>query len=376
MAGSLVSTAVPRSDPTLVGLAQTCDRLAAALSHNGNPHLLNGAGSVKTALKSLMLSQHGHAIRTLRPSLRPHCRVFPWMLVILSDGTVTTCYCDPFGHNELGSVYDNDIAEIWNTRIRDVVEGDLYRMPTCRTCIGSQFAPLVSDPDDHKRWRQRLAGYPDVLQIEIMGACNYACCNTRKIHENRDTKLDLDRVFENIRSFLPHIDLLNLFNYGEPLLHERFRDFVGQCRALSPTLKMKVSTNGMLLDEKIARCLIEQKVNWVTVSVHGGPGTENMLKYSKRGADYDRVLANVKRLIDLRSEANEELPEVRLKALLFNWNDTDELMDTLRRDGARVGADIVSWALDNGTGGLPRSSKRFTPTSPDWRQLQARGEAC
>jgi len=97
-----------------------------------------------------------------------------------------------------------------------------------------------------------------------------------------------------------------------------------------------------------------------------------MLKYSKYGADYNKVMANIKRLTELRKMYKSKLPVVAIKVILFNWNDTDELMNWLRKDAKAVGADKIKWALDSGRGGLARSSKRFTLGSDELQRLQQR----
>ena len=57
-----------------------------------------------------------------------------------------------------------------------------------------------------------------------------------------------------------------------------------------------------------------------------------LLKYSKYGADYNKVMANIKRLTKLRKAYKAKLPIVTIKTILFNWNDTDELINWLRKE--------------------------------------------
>jgi len=331
---------------------------------------------LRVALRPLMFPKYGKRIRKIFPIIRPYCKYFPQLINILSDGNVTTCCLDPYGKNKLGSVYKHDISEIWNNKIKNIlISGDLYDLEQCRDCIGSEHAPLFPKKADYLKWQNLVYQYPKGIQIEVMGRCNYGCCCSSEVYKyrnNNETKPDLDRIFENIKSFFPKIENLNLFNHGEPLLHDGFCDFVKKCRKESGTLSMNLATNGMLMDEKISRCLIEQKIRYVSISVHGGPGTENMLKYSKYGADYNKVMANVKRLTELRKMYKSKSPIVAIKVILFNWNDTDELMGWLRKDAKAAGADKIIWALDGSTGYGLRSSKRFTLGSDKLQRLQQR----
>lgn len=313
--------------------------------------------------KPVMLSQYGKRIRNVIPTVRPWCRYFPRMLVILSDGEVTTCCYDPRGNNRLGSVYERDISELWNHRIRAfLLSGDLYDLTQCRECIGTMRAPVLSNKGERLEWQRFAYRYPKVIQVEIMARCNYGCCDSNEMYRyrrNGATKPDLDVIFENIRSFLPNVEQLNLFNVGEPLLHDGLCAFIRKCRAVSDTLSLRLCTNGSLLDEKVSECLVREKVDTVCVSIHGGPGTDNMLKYSKYGADYETVMANIKRLTGMRARYDSGLPSVEVKTILFSWNDSDELMNRLGQDAKVAGADTVRWDLDCDFGGFGRSSKRF-----------------
>jgi len=335
--------------------------------------------------KRLMLSGMGADLRRAVPALRPMCREFPANLMILSDGSISTCCQDSLGRNSFASIYEEDLETIWRKRVRSLLtEGDgLYTLALCRECVGSETAPLVPDPAEARIWRDTTEGYPQDVTIEVMGACNYACCVSRDIHKHRAVKPDLDRVFKGIESMLPGIGRLRLFNFGEPLMNEGFKEFIRRCREAAPQIVMTIATNGLLMDEEYSRCFIDNRVNHVVVSTHGGPGTENMLRYSRQGADYPRVIGNVERLLELRRAAGKEFPKVSLRAILFDWNDTDEIMDRFRADALRMGLkpeggninlDNYHWLLDGNHGGGPISSRRFTIGGRDFDRLVELGE--
>jgi hypothetical protein len=329
----------------------------------------------------LMLSANGKAVRSFVEKMRPTCVQFPRGIFILSDGAVTTCCRDSLGLNAIGSVYHDSLEQLWATSISSVVRGDLYDMPACRNCIGTPAASLTSSPEDIARWQESTAGYPDYLQIEIMGACNYACCLSPEIRDYRPVKPDLDAIFSSIAPLIPHLKELNLFNYGEPLLHDGLAKFVGDCRGASSGVAINIATNGMLLNEQFADSFIEHQVSRLIVSVHGGPGTEGMLKYSKVGANYDTVLANLRRLVELKASSGSLLPRISFKAILFNWNDDQETMERFRSDARSLGlradlaadADNYYWVLNAANPDI--SSARFTPGSAELQKLQDASEA-
>ena len=335
-------------------------------------------------VKRIMKSDNGLMLREKFPQYIPWCSAFPSGLVILSDGSVSTCCFDPFGRNSLGNVFESDLLSIWKKNVRQVVKKGLYSLDGCRDCIGNEsLSSLISDPEDYLVWENSVQGYPTDITIEIMGACNYGCCVSPEVQKYRNTKLDLYELFPRIKSFLHGIKRIRLFNYGEPLLNEGFCDFIENCRKETSEVKMILATNGILMNERISTSLIERKVDTVVVSVHGGPGTENMLKYSRYGADYEKVLQNVKRLIELKKEFNSEYPKISLRAILFNWNDKDDIMDKFREDAMALGlratggnpdTDNYQWLLDGASGRLERASKRFLAGNVETEKLIKNGE--
>lgn len=336
-------------------------------------------------VKQIMLSRHGKAIRDALPKFRPYClKYFPQMMInILSDGAVTTCCFDAYGGNQFGSIYEKQLSDIWRHDLPRVMQGDLYDYKRCLQCIGVQgWAPVANEEGKREEWLEWMSKTPNEIQIEITSHCNYACvfCASASIRQQRSAFLDLDRTFENIRGILKKTHKLNLYNYGEPLLHHGLSDFIHKCRAESSELILELATNGMLLNEEISRALIENRVDRIIVSVHGGPGTENMLKYSSYGADYDKVLNNVGGLLQLRKDLNSQVPKVSLRAILFHWNDNDEDMNRFREDAKTLGlsatwghydTDNYHWILDSGS---QLASKKYISGSAGLKALVASRE--
>ncbi|WP_188397695.1 SPASM domain-containing protein [Sporomusa sp. GT1] len=335
-------------------------------------------------VKQLMLSPLGKTIRELLPQYRPRCRLFPSGAVILSDGSVTTCCQDAIGSNTYGNIFTTDVTSLWQ-KAADIAEKGLYELSACRQCIGTfGLSSLISRQQDYAARQRLVAGCPAELGLEIMSSCNYQCCIAAELHHHRATsKLNLPELFVRLAPLLPNLQKLKLFNYGEPLLNDNLCEFIRNCRSVAPALTMTLATNGMLLNTATAICLIENQLNQVIVSVHGGPGTENMLKYSRVGADYLRVLNNVADLIKLRIARRSQLPKISLRAILFNWNDSEEIMDVFRQDAKKLGleatwgnvnTDNYHWILDGDRERRERSSSRFMPGSPALIDLIGRKE--
>jgi len=172
-----------------------------------------------------MLTTLGRGLRKFCPFLRAWCPVFPNRIIILSDGNVTTCCRDWRGDNVFGSIYSQDIDDLWRDHVNKIVCGDLWDLKMCQECIGGKTGIMMSWPFRYKAWRSLLSKpYPSTLQIEVMAACNYACCGIHKLTQYRKfLKADLNKAFEQIKPCLNKIERLLLFNGGS---HYCMMDFV------------------------------------------------------------------------------------------------------------------------------------------------------
>lgn len=345
------------------------------------------------ALLELMRSAQGGSIREAIPVLKPWCSIMSNSsnsLTIDANGNVSTCCYDDKMLNNLGNVYGGGLKEAMN-RFTAALLGDLYDLPVCRnSCIGSgqPWSPSVvclERANKESDWKaQSLSSFPTSCVLEPAAICNYACDGC-PANWNDKALADMGRLYDALAEGLPHMNFMAFGLYGEPLLNKALPDFCARCRKIAPKLTMQLLTNGTPLTEDVAHKIVDAGVDIVTIAIHAGPFTENMLKYSKRGANYELVLKNLKRLLEIRDALPSARTSVQVRTVLFNWNDTDDLMNRLRSDVYAAGlnpgvqsptrsADSLYWVLDVAGPQAPRSSKRFLAGNAEVEALKARGE--
>jgi radical SAM protein with 4Fe4S-binding SPASM domain len=124
----------------------------------------------------------------------------------------------------------------------------------------------ATPPADH------LLG-PLAVHLEIIAACNLRCTHCFAGELPRKTELSLaqmDRLFAELAS-------LGSFRLGltggEPLLRKDLLDIVDA--ATSHGLHPCLTTNGLLIDERIARELGKREWVWLNVSLEGATATSN-----------------------------------------------------------------------------------------------------
>lgn len=186
---------------------------------------------------------------------------------------------------------------------------------------------------------------PRELQVEVTGACNLRCrmCLVRYAPSigRREGALGYEQFLELVDA-LPDLDRLTLQGLGEPLLSPHLVDMVAHAAARG--IAVGFNTNATLLDEATARRLVEAGCGWLHVSLDGAtaPTYEDVRHgtgFAPRPGQFDRVVANLRRLLAVRRAAHETRPHVELVfvAMRRNVHELDGLVEL----AADLGVDAV-----------------------------------
>jgi len=310
-------------------------------------------------------------------------------LVILSDGLVTSCCLDPERRNAFASIYEHDYRQVFFERFAEFrrrMAADLASYPNCVACF--EYNAGLNERRGklyfiEKATKDELADFlvperlPKRLVIELTSVCNLKCIDCVHAHVDlkdlrldRKSFLDVGRLKEWLEPFIAKLEGIRLYNYGETFIHPEAIDFISWLGRMNPTLKIGIATNGLLLDkEPMLERLVAAQPAFLKFSVHGG-SQEAVEKFMGRGSDYEKVVMNMKKLVGIRERMGYKSPLIGWKCVLFEWNDSDEEMDKIRKKAGEIGVDFYGFDLTAG----PYKSKRFTQDSAEWRALQAQGE--
>ena len=186
---------------------------------------------------------------------------------------------------------------------------------------------------------------PRELQVEVTGACNLRCrmCLVRYAPAigRREGALSYEQFVELVDG-LPDLRRLTLQGLGEPLLSPHLLDMVG--RATARGIDVGFNTNAVLLDGRRARRLIELGLAWLHVSLDGATAsTYEEIRHgtalAPRPGQFDRVVANLRRLVALREAAGSQEPHVEIVFVAMRRN--IEELPALVELGADLGVDRV-----------------------------------
>jgi MoaA/NifB/PqqE/SkfB family radical SAM enzyme len=170
--------------------------------------------------------------------------------------------------------------------------------------------------------RDRSPVLPEIVQIESTNICNAKCvfCPRDEMHRRQGVmSLDLYRkiVDECAELGITHV---RVHNYGEPFMDRRLTEKVRYAKQKGiPEVGM--ISNGSLITEDVARGIIEAGLDAINISVDAS-GRE-VFESTRLGLNYDKVIANVERLVRIRSELGRRRPKLILSFVRQN-NSADE----------------------------------------------------
>ncbi len=157
-------------------------------------------------------------------------------------------------------------------------------------------------------------GFPQKAMIEITRRCNLHCvlCPVGNGTATFFPDMETD-IFCRIVNFIaPTVWKAKLYNYGEPLMHPQFSQFVKYAK-MAGIEHVEVSSNGMLLNEHLSKEIILSGLDAIHISIDG-PDQQNYGAYRK-GGDVASICKNVKTLRSLRDSIGIDKPLIEVQCL-------------------------------------------------------------
>ena len=163
--------------------------------------------------------------------------------------------------------------------------------------------------------------YPPAIEIEVTNRCNEDCimCPRHQLTRpfgNLPMSL-LEKILDEVKG---HVELINLFHFGEPLIHPQLAEMVRRCK--DSGAHTMVTTNGTLLTEKRAKELIESGLDMLVVSLDAAsPAVYSRIR---RLGDFHSVLKNVETFLLLKEKYGQgPYTQVQMVALQPNRHEID-----------------------------------------------------
>lgn len=160
------------------------------------------------------------------------------------------------------------------------------------------------------------------IYIEPTVACNLDCItcfrNAWNEPNGRMSEETFAAIFESLKKMDPIPDVY-FGGIGEPLFHPRTIEWIKQVKSLG--VKVEMITNATMLNEKIARKVIESGLDVLWVSLDGAsPETYSDVRL---GAEFDHVIENLRRFNSMRKGGHYPKPELGIAFVAMSRNIQD-----------------------------------------------------
>ncbi len=170
--------------------------------------------------------------------------------------------------------------------------------------------------------RERAPRMPEIVQIESTNICNAKCvfCPRDDMHRRQGImSVELFRkiVDECVSLGITHV---RMHNYGEAFMDRKLVEKVKYAKDRG-IKEVGMISNGSLITDHVARGMIDAGLDAINISVDAS-GKE-VFEATRVGLKYDKVIANIERLVRLRAESGKRRPKLILSFVRQN-NSVDE----------------------------------------------------
>lgn len=214
------------------------------------------------------------------------------------------------------------------------------RLDACKQLSPVDNAKMAMD--EFRAGTINVSSTPSMLTLETTSRCNLRCvmCPHAINAVNRPKHLE-EEMINKLRRFILQAESIQLHGIGEPTSSPAFWKMLG----LLPSASMcesSINTNLTMLDDKRLEKLLNSNLKIINVSLDAA----HAATYQKiRGFSFEKVLANLEKLLSARNISGKHFPLVYLNMTLMRFN-IEELPDFIRL-GAKLGVDkIFLWHLN------------------------------
>ncbi len=173
------------------------------------------------------------------------------------------------------------------------------------------------------------------IYLEPTNACNLSCATCMRNQWDEPSGYMepeiFDKIIHDLDGFSPAPELF-LGGLGEPLVHPNIKEYIFTARVRG--IPVSLITNGMLLTPDLGDFLIQQKVEWIWVSIDGA--SPESYSDIRLGAELSRVICNLETLSQRKKRASSPYPRLGIAfvAIKKNIHDLPKVVEMGKRLGA------------------------------------------
>jgi hypothetical protein len=210
--------------------------------------------------------------------------------------------------------------------------------------------------------RDRAPRLPEIVQVESTNICNARCVFCPRDEMKRKQGVMDGELYRKIVDDCAALGIrhVRLHNYGEPFVDRQLSEKVAYAKQKG-IAEVGVISNGSLIDEEVARSVIEAGIDAINISVDAS-GRE-VFERTRLGLKYDKVIANIERIVRIRGELGRTHPKLILS---FVRQDNSEEERAFIEHWRTIADKIHVTDLHNWAGTLNRESDVRYPCYRQW----------
>lgn len=178
--------------------------------------------------------------------------------------------------------------------------------------------------------------YPTIFYIEVVAGCNLQCpeCALGGGHITRAKGcMSFDQFKMIADKIQPYAKYFYLHMWGEPLLNEDIFKIIEYASNIGGT---NISTNGMLVTEKVANSLVLAGTSDIIVSIDGM--TQDVYETYRQGGDVERALLALKYIVEAKKRHGSKV-NIYPQFIVFEHNQSQ--MDDFKHYCESLGVQAV-----------------------------------
>lgn len=162
---------------------------------------------------------------------------------------------------------------------------------------------------------------PFIVNIDPSGACNFNCvfcpCNTSdymSVERHKIMSFDLfKKIVDDMKAFKQKVQVVDLYAFGEPLLNNSICKMIEYLKTADVCKKIRMTTNGSLLNEKLNDGLISSGLDILKISIEGITNNDYK-KLCKVDVSIEEIIHSIKDLYSKKMSQNIDML-IQIKAV-------------------------------------------------------------
>lgn len=160
--------------------------------------------------------------------------------------------------------------------------------------------------------------HPTSIEIEASTKCNLRCTICEHTYWHEPSR---DMSFEQVKGIIDQFPVLRWIAFtgiGENFLNKDLMQMYEYLKKKWPGIHIELFDTFYFIDEDKAKKLLDLGLDTIFISIDGA--TKETYEKIRVGSDFDRVVANIRRFMELKKERKTYFPEVRFHYVINKLN--------------------------------------------------------